>query len=209
MMTFGRITTLAAAAVLAAGMWGANPATAASLDCSDPLVDPDVSLNVTPNIGCEVLTSADNDSNEAVSGMFGIADWNRIAKVEPLPGADPAGDPLLTISGDDEGGTWSIAQSVLDTYENVMLIFKGGNNALPEAVVGYLIQVANGNFNSPFFDIQQGQGPNAGEFKVKEISHVSLYVSNMAPIPLPAAGFLMLGALGGLGLLARRRRRAA
>ncbi|MFA7433769.1 MAG: VPLPA-CTERM sorting domain-containing protein [Gemmobacter sp.] len=31
----------------------------------------------------------------------------------------------------------------------------------------------------------------------------------VAPIPLPAAGFLMLGALGGLGLVARRRKNAA
>lgn len=208
MIAFGRITTLAAAAVLAAGMWGGSPAAAASLDCSDPSVSPDVSGLVTPNIGCEVLTDADNDSNEAVAGMFGIADWERIAKVDPLPGADPVGDPLLTITGDAEGGMWSIAQSVLDTYENVMLIFKGGDQALPQAVVGYLIQVASGDFDSPFFDIQNG-GPLAGQFKVKNISHVSLYVSGMAPVPLPAAGFLLIGALGGLGLMARRRRRAA
>jgi len=31
----------------------------------------------------------------------------------------------------------------------------------------------------------------------------------VAPIPLPAAGFLLIGALGGLGLAARRRRRGA
>jgi len=37
----------------------------------------------------------------------------------------------------------------------------------------------------------------------------NLVTANVAPIPLPAAGFLMLGALGGLGLAARKRRKTA
>jgi hypothetical protein len=37
------------------------------------------------------------------------------------------------------------------------------------------------------------------------LSHVALYGS-VAPIPLPAAGFLLIGALGGLAALRRRRR---
>lgn len=39
------------------------------------------------------------------------------------------------------------------------------------------------------------------------LSHFTEF--GVAPIPLPAAGFLLIGALGGLGFAARRRRRTA
>lgn len=42
----------------------------------------------------------------------------------------------------------------------------------------------------------------------KGISHISFY-DTMAPIPLPAAGWLMLAGLGGLVAVRRRRRKAA
>lgn len=41
------------------------------------------------------------------------------------------------------------------------------------------------------------------------ISHISFYDSGATPIPVPAAGLLLITALGGLGFAARRRRKAA
>ncbi|HEX9858708.1 MAG TPA: VPLPA-CTERM sorting domain-containing protein [Paracoccaceae bacterium] len=200
MFDLKKLATLTAAALIAGVTWSSS-ASAASVAC-DTLA-PDVTNMVTPNIGCEALTSADNDSNAAVSGMFGVTDWMQIAKVDPVPGTDGG----LTIGGDEQEGTWSISGAILAAYESIMLIFKGGDQALPTAVVGYLINTSPGVYTSPFYDIQPG-GPLAGTFRIKDISHISLYVANPSPIPLPAAGILLIGALGGLGLL-RRRRKAA
>jgi hypothetical protein len=131
--------------------------------------------------------------------MFGVFDWNQIAKVDPLPGSNNG----LTITGTQQEGTWTIAQSIFDAWQRVMLVFKGGNdnNTFPGSVVGYLIQDLTGDYESPLL--------NSRNFNPRDISHVSLYVSTPSPIPLPAAGVLLIGALGGLGLLARRRRAAA
>ena len=41
-----------------------------------------------------------------------------------------------------------------------------------------------------------------------EFGRLVLQFSKVAPVPLPAAGFLLLGALGGLGLARRRAKRA-
>ncbi len=181
----------------------AVPAQAASVAC-----DATTAGLVTPNIGCEVLTSADNDSEAAVDGMFNVSGWDLIGKVEGDPFAGGT-DNGLTITGDAEGGTWSVAASILSTYQNVMLIFKGGDGALPEAVVGYLINASPGEYDSPFYQVQGGSGPNAGTFTIKDISHVSLYVADMVPVPVPAAGFLLVGALAGFGAVARKKKKAA
>lgn len=45
---------------------------------------------------------------------------------------------------------------------------------------------------------------STGSFKVKGIKAVP----SLAPVPLPAAGLMLAGALGGIGLAKRRRRRA-
>ena len=46
-----------------------------------------------------------------------------------------------------------------------------------------------------------GADGDSDDFKIRAIT-----LREVAPVPLPAAGFLMLGALGGLGLAARRRK---
>jgi len=194
MIGLGNFKTLAAAAVL---VMAAGVASAAPLACST--LAPNVSNLVTLNIGCQALITPDNDSNTGVSGMFGVTDWTQIAKVDPLPGSSGG---FLTIAGNLQEGTWSINASVLSSWNKIMLVFKGGDKALPDAVIGYLINTLSGDYDSPFFDAKNGG------FKVKDISHVSLYVSDPATIPVPAAGFLLVGALGGLAAL-RRRRRAA
>lgn len=193
-----RKATLAATLVL--GMAGV--AQAASIACSEGT--PDVTGYVTPSLGCEILTSAQNDSDSTVSGMFLISDWKRIAKVESFGGTNGA----LTITGDELEGEWSISASIFDLYDDVMLIFKGANensDVLPGTVIGYLLSSSSGDYDSPFFDIQGGNGPNAGKFKVKDISHISLYVANPSTIPLPAGLPLLALGLGALALVRRRK----
>ncbi|MFA7408287.1 MAG: THxN family PEP-CTERM protein [Anaerolineaceae bacterium] len=46
-----------------------------------------------------------------------------------------------------------------------------------------------------------------GKTNTASLQGVFTHKANIAPIPLPAAGFLLLGAIGGLGLVARRRRK--
>lgn len=51
--------------------------------------------------------------------------------------------------------------------------------------------------------------PARGCGGTQSLSHISLYgtlVRDVAPVPLPAAGWALLTALGGMGLMARRRR---
>ena len=45
-----------------------------------------------------------------------------------------------------------------------------------------------------------------GNEQIPNLSHIAIYA---APIPLPAAGWLLISALGGLGFAARRRRKAS
>lgn len=195
-----RKATLAATLVL--GMAGV--AQAAPVNCST--ANPNVTNLVTANIGCQLLITPDNDSDAAVSGLFGEMNWTQIDKVDPPPGTDGA----LTLVGDATlggklKGTWSISASVFSAWDSVMLVFKGADGALPDAVVAYLVDTTSGNYSSPFFDIQGGNGPNAGQFKVKDISHVSLYVANPSVIPLPAGLPLLALGLGALALVRRRK----
>jgi len=75
-----------------------------------------------------------------------------------------------------------------------MIVFKVGSANSPPGFAAFLL--------ADFINAV------SGEWSVTEsqsLSHVSLY-ANVAPIPLPAAGFLLIGALGGLGLMRRRRK---
>ena len=217
MITLKRITYTLAAGLLALGVnAGAQAGTISS--CAAEL--PDVTNNVTPNIGCAVLKGEANNNNSNVDGMFGVADWTAIAKVDPLPGTDGA----LKIVGDKLSGTWSVLQDVFYTYESVMLVFKDGSNAQPSNIVGYLIDVTSGNYDSPHFDWMPPKNGKPGYWKAKDISHVSLYVGNkkdcdiivefcgppgVDPIPVPAGLPLLLTALASVGIISRKARKKA
>lgn len=200
MTIFRKGLLTAALLAFAGGMAQAATITA----CNDASLPIDVSSNVTPNIGCEVIfLGSGSDNATAISGMFGETMWTQLGKVDPPPGSTTGGELTLSSNGTDDpliAGDWSVTAALLASYGKVMLMFKAGadHNSAPSATVGYLINATSGSYSSPIYNSKTGNQ--------RGISHVTLYVADRVPaIPLPASGLLLLGALGGLGLMRRRR----
>lgn len=175
---------LALAGTLAFGAGGMASA-ATYVDCEADIAD-----NLTSALGCEVRTDATQDFIEPImtvnegeepgqTGFFGINTWDYVAKDDsnPTPGA-------YDFSGLFEG-----------MVGDVLVVFKKGQYPL----VGYLLGTDDltGDWTNPFV------APDADD---QSVSHITVY-GNVAPIPVPAAGLLMLGALGALGGVAARRRK--
>ncbi|MEL6234507.1 MAG: VPLPA-CTERM sorting domain-containing protein [Pseudomonadota bacterium] len=92
---------------------------------------------------------------------------------------------LVDLGLDTDAGVWSVAG--FGSYSDVMMTIDGDGS--------YIAGLLDTGFTSGTWS-----GPSADVgFKLYAIEGVS-------DVPLPAAGFLMLAALGGLGLVARRRK---
>jgi hypothetical protein len=167
----------------------------------------DPSLGVLANDGFE-LGSTNNDKISPAphqvntDEMFSFSDWFFAQK-----GFDP-GEPISidvglqvtqTSVGDNTEGTWMI-NNIWDTYDDVMIVLKGGNssNTDPGVYIGYLLQQGDtsGTYNSPF---AQENDLN----KVKGISHVTVYVRTAA---VPEPGTFGLSALALVSMCTARRR---
>lgn len=151
-----------------------------------------------------------NLNNPATFGgpLFGSTNWELDTRINVLEdkstdpstfsfaSAAPSGILSATLGADALSGTWSVTSWA--GIEKAMLILKGGNG-----FAAYLLDLTvglNGEWITQALKNGGGQQP--------ALSHVSLYTTP-APIPVPAAGLLLITALGGLGLAARRRRKAA
>jgi len=179
----------------------AAPSHAATSACSN--FSPDVTGFVSNISACEISDTVNNDNPSAAflaEGWFGITDWTFVAKDDdPVDGTIDEGSGLvISVNAVPDAlpcaGLWSITG--YDSSLNYMLVRKGGTSADPSPLVTYLVSAGSGAYMTPFII--------PGTTTAKAISHISLYVT---AIPLPAALPLFLVALGGLGLVARRRRK--
>ena len=197
-------TLMAAAGILAVATLGSvERVDAASVStCSET-----VAGKVSNTSECEVLDfGSGNPSQAQLDLLFAPGPgWMEIEKLNrsetSFTGGSffPAGTSL-TIIGNGESGTWSVLASLFDTYDRLMLVFKGPDGqspAEPKGVVAYLLSANSGTYDTPF-----GNGSEDATNRM-DISYVALY----AQIPLPAAGWLLLGGLGALGFAARRKRK--
>jgi hypothetical protein len=188
------LKVLLAAGAMALVAGGANAAT----------YTPCVALTagkVSNTTGCEILIGEDQDflntdpmTVNITPGFFLEDDWEFVGKV----GVDGF---LTGATAGGSSGSFNLSSVIADLGEKVLIVFKGGSND----IIGYLVDdlAALISWSTPFTDppfTLPGNSTSQG------VSHISVYTVGVAPVPLPAAGFLMIGALGGLAAIRRRRR---
>lgn len=163
-------------------------------------------LTLTGNVTCSIANLSGstacegafvgNDANQNLDGLFSITGWTEINKVDSDSGTD--GD--LTVTGGGTSGGWSFDYGINDP---VMFVLKGGNS-----FSAYLmdLSVTSGTWNTDGIEKGNGQ-PNPG------LSHFAVYSGGTNgggnpppnPIPLPAAGWLLISGVAGLGFFGRRK----
>jgi hypothetical protein len=176
------------------------------------LGSPDATNKLLDNDGCVLVTGIvpnDNAQPDAgdLAGMFGQTPWLEIAKIDAgatgsAPGNTMNGFTFASANG-NASGTWSVAQSILDAWTYVAIVMKDGNHK-PAATIAYLISDLDGTWSTPWENCNGKKGCKP----VNALSNATLWVSG-ATIPLPAAAWLMLAGLGGLGLMSRRKAKVA
>ncbi len=169
---------------------GLSAASAATVPCG---TDPhgDISTRVSVATGCEVSDTYSQDFLNlgapgdplAVNrdGFFGRSDWSFVSKQDGVNATSGAFD--LTSLG--------IAA------DRLMLVFKAANSFF---ITGYTISDLVGSWESPFADTN----PN-GKKRFRDVSHISIYAAPATTIPLPASALLLIGGLGALTALRRRK----
>lgn len=215
-MTELRQRAVAVAFVIAGLLAPTVPLTAATIDCGAGPVDR--SGFISASYGCSGIQGV--SSRAAVAGLFGQDGWVEHGAIDiPKKRFSGGSDGGLSIAGSNLSGLWSIEQGLLDSYESVMLVLVGGKKKSPD-MMAYLLEGEAGTYSSPFLKGKRGT-------KAMKISQFMLFLGDPNPetpilaeelgyqsqtggdypavVPLPATALLLIGALGGLGLAARRR----
>lgn len=192
-MTITATRRLAAAALFAAAAALAAPAGAATLGCAtsgggkgNGNSGASFTLGHAVDVTC---VGGKNDTNTINAGyeLFGHTGWILAQKTD-----GPEGDGKVTFAiapeNDTRAGTWKIGQYT--GLEKAMVTLKAGNG-----------------FAAFLLDVKDLAGTWSSS---KGLSHASIYYKgNPAPIPLPAAAWLLIGGIGALAATARRRKAAA
>lgn len=137
-----------------------------------------------------ICVNNSNDSEGAVSGLFGITDW----MLGDKSGDENSGDGVVSFGTEFAGGSSSGSWDILnpDGYSSILFVLKAGNT-----FGAFLLDSAT---------LMAGDW-----FTSRGLSHASVYYGGEptpAPVPLPASALLLLAGVGGLAALRRRRNRA-
>lgn len=137
---------------------------------------------------------------------------------------DPTGSPIVA-KYDEDKGAWSINPmfpGVLSSYFTLTYdddegksgtwTYDPGACSTCPVITSFVVKASNAfrwYFTDPKQAIFSGTWSTAGLNGTRPapgLSHISFYDTAPVPVPVPAAGLLLVAALGGLGMAARRRK---
>ena len=162
-----------------------------STACAGPV--PGNDKDVYGGGGTTNVNDIDNDLSDGMDeGLFGTNTWTETAKINSPGLLD--GILSMTYDNGNTSGTWSVSSWA--GIGSAMLVVKAGNE-----FIAYLLDLTAGTSG-----IWTTQGLVNNNNELRKISHLTLYTTPaIPPVPVPAAGLLLIGALGGLAALRRRR----
>ena len=204
---------LVAAAAAIVAMY-AMPVLAATCGAASVTTDVGVaasscSANIAGGNGGNV-TEAEMNGN----AVFGLTGWSSFGKID-VPGTS-GGFLEIGYGADNLSGTWKLADGYkLDPLGSYALVLKAGspgndnapgNGKKPSAGggsvynVAYLLDLGNTSGTWSTADLLNNGGQQPG------LSNITLMgTASPAPVPLPAAAWLLLAGVGALGAAARRK----
>lgn len=213
-------TIVAGAAALTLGMGAAQAATIITINnapASWNSVDPSQSLTITGtwttspsivagSVGGQYKSPFDPAGSGAPSGTE-LANWQNI-RYYTVGSPSLQGSPAVMTFGGVVQSYLSILWGSIDTYNAIQFVKNGvvvstvdggfvlANGGNPSASGAAYIKFAESFDELRFFSNYPGFGGDTPAFEMSNV---------LAAVPLPAGGLLLLGALGGLAALRRRK----
>jgi hypothetical protein len=201
-LTNTRLGGLLAAAGLACAALLAAPAQAATCTTANLTTSTACLAGIPGGPGGNATTTQMNGFN-AGAGVFGVNSWLDLGKIDTTkePGSFASAFFTVTTTAGNASGTWSLNPGLkFAPGASYAFVLKGA-----QSNVAYLLDTTAQSGTWTNLDLFTPNGRNnAG------LSNMTLYgTATPAPVPLPAAAWLLIAGMAGLGAVARKRRNAA